>query len=838
MVDEVGPIRSDEGPQPRQRRLRKVTATELRFRGGERLRAGFEALQFISGSAAWRPERLGSALLPRSPQLIEARTALGNRDLPRAHAALRTHFLQRPSRFLIDPSRQALFADVLQSRFPAAADDARRRGSAVIQGRYNLLGYEDVAWPRGADIDWHFDPVNNRRAPGGFWTRVPFLDPGSGDHKVIWELNRHQHWLTLGRTAYLTGDVRYAAAFKRQLDSWLRANPPLTGANWASMLELAFRSISWIWALHLFLPSEDDPGETWLVGLLLGLDRQLEHISRHLSLYFSPNTHLLGEGLALYVAGRVLPELRRASRWEAAGRQVLVEQAHAQVNDDGGHVELSPHYHRYALDFYLLALAIARRSGDPVGESFAEVASQMASFCRTVADDNGQLPTIGDDDGGMLFPIGGRRPSDARDSLALAARLLDRPDLAVGDPPEEVFWMTGGDVPRTFGQRRGQPGSTLLKASGYAVLRTRSQHAIVDVGRFGFLNGGHAHADALSMVLSVRGHRLLIDPGTATYTMDRELRDRFRSSAMHNTVVVDGRSQAQPAGPFHWHSRASASATKWASGPRYDCIDGQHDGYLPHRHRRTVLRTDDLWLVADHLVGTGDHRLDAHWHVDPAWTPAGEHANGVRLYHPDGLWAAFASTAAEVMQFHGDPGGLGWCAPVYGQLVPSLTLRCSRAGATPLTLISAIAAAERQIDLSIEAATAIGGDDGWHRSAVVGTCQRASLLAVFATQASADGESLSSGLGPGRCVQRIAAAGGEFATDARVAVLWLSEAGEPTSLLLIEGTTASWSGSGAFYVPPTSSAADLHLDGVDLARLSLTFERFNSVSADRTLCAE
>jgi hypothetical protein len=87
-------------------------------------------------------------------------------------------------------------------------------------------------------------------------------------------------------------------------------------------------------------------------------------------------------------------------------------------------------------------------------------------------------------------------------------------------------------------------------------------------------------------------------------------------------------------------------------------------------------------------------------------------------------------------------------------------------------------------------------------------------------------------------VQRIAAAGGEFATDARVAVLWLSEAGEPTSLLLIEGTTASWSGSGAFYVPPTSSAADLHLDGVDLARLSITVERFNSVSADRTLCAE
>ena len=86
-------------------------------------------------------------------------------------------------------------------------------------------------------------------------------------------------------------------------------NPPLEGVNWASMLELAFRSLSWIWALHFFAPAAlDDAPEAppWTVDLLLGLDRQQTHIAGNLSQYFSPNTHLSGEALAIFVAGHRL----------------------------------------------------------------------------------------------------------------------------------------------------------------------------------------------------------------------------------------------------------------------------------------------------------------------------------------------------------------------------------------------------------------------------------------------------------------------------------------------------------------------------------------------------
>ena len=99
--------------------------------------------------------------------------------------------------------------------------------------------------------------------------------------------------------------------------------------------------------------------------------------------------------------------------------------------------------------------------------------------------------------------------------------------------------------------------SVALTASGYAVSRNRrGDHLVMDVGPLGFKNGGHAHADALSLTLSVAGTPLLIDPGTFCYTVDPEARDRFRCTPYHNTVTVDHRSQSQPAGPFHWSSAA------------------------------------------------------------------------------------------------------------------------------------------------------------------------------------------------------------------------------------------------------------------------------------------
>ena len=106
--------------------------------------------------------------------------------------------------------------------------------------------------------------------------------------------------------------------------------------------------------------------------------------------------------------------------------------------------------------------------------------------------------------------------------------------------------------------RPSQAPTCALPETGYYVVRSAAEHNVIDGGPHGYRNGGHAHADALALTMSVRGLPLLVDPGTACYTIDPAVRDRMRSSALHNTVTVDERSQSIPRGPFHWSHVANA----------------------------------------------------------------------------------------------------------------------------------------------------------------------------------------------------------------------------------------------------------------------------------------
>jgi hypothetical protein len=82
---------------------------------------------------------------------------------------------------------------------------------------------------------WSPSPVSV--LPLVHWSRLNYLDAELfGDKKIVWELNRHQYFCTLGQAYWLTGDERYAQVFMSHVADWIKSNPPKVGITGPAVL--------------------------------------------------------------------------------------------------------------------------------------------------------------------------------------------------------------------------------------------------------------------------------------------------------------------------------------------------------------------------------------------------------------------------------------------------------------------------------------------------------------------------------------------------------------------------------------------------------------------------
>ena len=554
----------------------------------------------------------------------------------------------------------------------------------MLAGRYDLLGHRDLGF--GDPLDWWLDPVAGVRAPKRHWSEINFLDPAAvGDHKLVWELGRHGALVTLAQAYWCTRDTRYADACLGQLTSWLDANPPKQGVHWASSLELSFRSIAWLWVLACVDDAMTPALRQRVVGYLAVAGR---HIDRHLSTWFSPNTHLTGEALGLFALGTALPQCREAAAWQQTGARILVDWVDRHVRPDGTYVEQSTWYHRYTTDFYLHFLVLAERASMPVRAHVERALNGLLEYLMWVTRPDGTMPLIGDDDGGRLLSLDGRSAHDARTPLATGAALFGRADLAAvaGAPGVELVWLLGPEGLRSYQSIRPaapKENARLFADGGSAVIRSGwSESAsvmIIDAGPHGFMNGGHAHADALSIDMTFRGQHVFVDPGTYTYTMSPEWRDAFRETASHNAVTVDGIGSATSSGPFQWASRSDAKVDAWQTNDGAVFFAGSHDGFERLRPRVRYMRyvafiPPDLWVIHDEIEGEGEHELSVHWQCAPELKCRG--GNGSLTLFRGG---------AEVLEMHVAETAEwrfsdGWVSPAYGARVLAQHVTCSVRG--------------------------------------------------------------------------------------------------------------------------------------------------------------
>jgi hypothetical protein len=557
----------------------------------------------------------------------------------RGHAAPKTRSSKAVGCFVFTPDELPQIVTLLSKRLPDEAENIVAEADSICLHRFNLLGHKSIDY--GARIDWHLDAVHQKKAPRKPWFKVNEMNFAEvGDPKVIWELNRHQHLVTLAKAFCLTQENRFAVEAFDQWYHWRRENPYPIGINWASSLEIALRSMAWLWMSRLLASCPATP-ERFQNDLYAALGVNARHISRYLSTYSSPNTHLLGEAVGLFYIGVLCPDLAAAARYRQLGWETVLAEAENQVRPDGIHFEQSTYYHVYALDFFIHARTLATRNKIAIPAAFDRTLKNMLEVL-CVLTQAGSPPRLGDDDGGRVFNPRRNYGEHMSDPLATGAVVFDRPDFkaAAGGLREETLWLLG-PVGANYCEEmdctaRGI-ASEAFKAGGIYIMAAAEpvpQQLLIDAGPQGTHAAGHGHADALSVQVMLDGQEWLVDPGTYSYNCDAEQRDYFRSTAAHNTLQVDGLSQAVPGGPFKWLSLPSVQVELWETGESFDLFAGSHSGYCrvsqPVIHRRWVFGVKSrFWLVLDLAVGKGSHELNLFWHFAPGILPRAEHEDSI-----------------------------------------------------------------------------------------------------------------------------------------------------------------------------------------------------------------
>lgn len=512
-----------------------------------------------------------------------------------------------------------------------------------------LLGFGEKCFGE-REIQWNRDPLSGFMWPLDYHAGINLIRNDGSDARVVWELNRCAHFITLGRAYAITNDDRIGEAFFRQLESWRVQNPVARGVNWNCAMEVALRAINLLGAFALFLraPQMD---EIALKEFLKTLDQHGAHIQRNLEFsHIATSNHYLADVVGLLWIGLMLPELEAAREWREFGLREMLNEMDKQVLPDGADYEASTGYHRLKTELFLYSFVLCHLNGVDIDEKYWGRVRAMIEYLRAYLRPDGRAPLIGDSDSGQVFPIVRSAGNDHAYVLALGAAVFQEPSFKIdthasgvehdgglgtdetnqhaGGVRTELLWFLGEQGLRDYeALPPSEAGvSRAFAAAGVYLLRDADLYLHFNAGGVGVNGrGSHGHNDALSIEVSAGGTAFIVDPGSYLYTANLHERNLFRSTAYHSTVQVDGAEQntIDEHVPFVIGNEAQPRVLAWQTNAGADLIVGEQRGYQrlarPITHRRTI-RFDKgkrFWLVQDEMAGEGTHEFSFRFHLAP-----------------------------------------------------------------------------------------------------------------------------------------------------------------------------------------------------------------------------
>lgn len=614
-------------------------------------------------------------------------------------ADLLEHFRRRTSPQFLFTSDFEELSDAAKSSldlFPSETNRILQNARRIVdEKRWLLLGFGDLDFKR--ENFWRLDPIGEIDWGLDYHADLKYAGRGA-DVRVLWELNRFGHAITLAQSYLITKDESLAEEFFSQIKSWSEQNPYALGANWGCAMEVALRLINLLVAFEVFRHSPLlDAAKLSLILRLFDQHGKFITDNSEFS-YISTSNHYLSNTVGLLWLGVLLPELENADEWRKFGLSEMLREMDKQVLADGADYESSTGYQRLVTEMFLYSFLLCRRNNLDIPEKYWKKLRKMLEYIRSYTRPDGFAPLIGDTDSGQILPFVKRAGDDHAYLLAVGAVLFDEANFKILDAiPPEVFWTfgkSGAEKYQTFDLKPTQNSQAFPEAGAY-VMREEDLYLHFNASDCG-LNGrgSHGHNDKLSIEISAFNRPFVVDPGSYVYTSDLEARHLFRSTAYHSTVQIDDLEQnsINAAIPFVIGNEARPRVLQWETSDARDLLVAEHYGYTHSSvsvvHRRSVEfnKSERFWVIEDLLSGEGDCRIHFRFHLAPNLKVAVNNKKGAVINAASGHKLLIEPFGLD----HAPEIDRVWVSRDYGERCESSSLRWTIDVSLPLSVSFAI----------------------------------------------------------------------------------------------------------------------------------------------------
>jgi len=530
---------------------------------------------------------------------------------------------------IIDQSKSIFTVDQKLRQDSSYAKQKITEADKICDHLFDFLGTGNIYW--GNPIKWMTDIKSNHSWNLDHSTRVRKNKiPKGADIKIPWELSRLQHLVTLGQAYQLTQNEKYALEYKNQIRDWIENNPVDYGVNWACTMDVAIRATNLIISQYYFIKTPSIENEFW-EELVSSLYQHMIFMRKNIEYGIIRGNHYLTDICGLVVLGLFFRSLKIGKHNLKFAINNLLKEMDYQVYDDGTDHECSTHYHGLVTELFLFTTIFLLKYGYEFPLWYFNKLQKMLEFIMYYIKPDGTSPIIGDCDDGRFIKYSHCLPVNHKHLLALGALLFNRSDFKriAGNNVEDIEWIYGSSGINKYREIESINeiilSSRSFADSGFYILRSKNAYLIIRAGDIGLRGrGGHGHCDQLGFELNIYGTDIFADPGSYVYTGEPEMRNLFRSTRYHNTVVIDNKEQNRfdDINLFAMKNDTKTEVVYFNFTEKVDEILARHYGYeellgVVHSRKFMLNKEVSTLTIIDEFTGRGNHLFEWYFHLSP-----------------------------------------------------------------------------------------------------------------------------------------------------------------------------------------------------------------------------